>query len=82
MGRTRLSRLLEKAGDPRDMRLFLVWGVLCIVLTVMHTFAVANGAHFGGLLFGLAVGNLFFSHAVNRSGFPHSFCCSASACSL
>lgn len=51
----------RKLATRENMQLFLVWGVLCIVLTAMHTFPVANGAHFGGLLFGLAVGHLFFA---------------------
>ncbi|MCW3051334.1 MAG: Rhomboid family protein [Chthonomonadales bacterium] len=44
-----------------NMRYFMIWGVLCIFLTVSHTLNVGNGAHFGGLLFGLAVGYLFYA---------------------
>ena len=51
----------RRMATRENMQLFLVWGVLCIVLTATHTMAIANGAHFGGFLFGLAVGNLFFS---------------------
>jgi membrane associated rhomboid family serine protease len=51
----------RKLATRETMQSFLVWGVLCIVLTITGTFAVANGAHAGGLLFGLAVGHLFFS---------------------
>ena len=51
----------RKVATRENMQLFLVWGVLCIFLTATHTMAIANGAHFGGFLFGLAVGNLFFS---------------------
>jgi hypothetical protein len=41
--------------------LFLIWGVICIFLTVTKIMPIGNGAHFGGLLFGFAVGNLFFA---------------------
>ena len=51
----------RQLGTRDNMRLFLVWGVFCIFMTVTHVMSVANGAHFGGLLFGLAVGYLFFS---------------------
>jgi membrane associated rhomboid family serine protease len=51
----------RRMATRENMQLFLVWGVLCIVLTATHTMAIANGAHFGGFLFGLAIGNLFFS---------------------
>jgi len=44
-----------------NLNLFLIWGVLCIFLTVANIMPVANAAHFGGLLFGLAIGNLFFA---------------------
>ncbi len=51
----------RRMATRENMQLFLVWGVLCIFLTATHTMAIANGAHFGGFLFGLAIGNLFFS---------------------
>ncbi len=38
---------------------FIVWGLICVIATWTHALAVANAAHFGGLLFGLVVGNLF-----------------------
>lgn len=51
----------RQAANRDNMRLFLIWGVFCIFLTVSHTMNVGNGAHFGGLLFGLAVGYLFYA---------------------
>ncbi|MEP6670770.1 MAG: rhomboid family intramembrane serine protease [Chthoniobacter sp.] len=39
---------------PKDrIRLFLIWLVLCIVMTATGTMAVANGAHVAGLIVGL-----------------------------
>lgn len=51
----------RKLATRENMQLFLVWGVLCIFLTVSKIMPIANGAHFGGLLFGLAVGSLCFA---------------------
>ena len=39
-----------------NLNLFIGWGVLCIVLTYFDLMAIANGAHAGGFIFGLAVG--------------------------
>ncbi len=44
-----------------NMNIFLVWGVFCIFTTWAGYMPVANGAHFGGLVFGLAIGWLFYS---------------------
>lgn len=44
-----------------NLRLFIGWGLFCIVATYFHFFNVANGAHAGGFLFGLCIGFLFFS---------------------
>ncbi|WP_227625007.1 rhomboid family intramembrane serine protease [Fimbriimonas ginsengisoli] len=41
-----------------NVQIFVGWGVLCIFLTYTHLMNIGNGAHFGGLLFGLAVGAL------------------------
>lgn len=43
---------------PSVMKLFLGWMVFCIVATALGLLNVGNGAHVGGLLFGLAVGAL------------------------
>lgn len=51
----------RRVANRDNMRLFLIWGVLCIFLTLSHTMNIGNGAHFGGLLFGLAVGYLFYA---------------------
>jgi membrane associated rhomboid family serine protease len=42
-----------------NFNLFLIWGIFCIVATWSKSMHVANAAHFGGFLFGLAVGWLF-----------------------
>jgi membrane associated rhomboid family serine protease len=44
-----------------NLRLFVGWGLFCIVATYLHILAIANGAHAGGFLFGLSVGFLFFT---------------------
>lgn len=46
--------------STRDTTNYMLgWLVLCIVLTYAGSWNVANGAHVGGLLFGVAVGWLF-----------------------
>ncbi|MCX6378133.1 MAG: rhomboid family intramembrane serine protease [Armatimonadetes bacterium] len=40
---------------------FVVWAVLCVITTYMGVMNIANGAHFGGMLFGMAIGWLFVS---------------------
>jgi membrane associated rhomboid family serine protease len=40
---------------------FLIWGGFCVIATWTGTLPVANAAHFGGLLYGFAVGFLFYS---------------------
>ena len=49
------------AATRENLNYFLGWGVFCIIATQLHWMNVANAAHFGGLLFGLAVGSLFFA---------------------
>nr|MDB5256172.1 rhomboid family intrarane serine protease [Chitinophagaceae bacterium] len=44
--------------DNRTSLLFMIWLVLCIVLTQTGTFNVANGGHIGGLLWGAALAYL------------------------
>lgn len=44
-----------------NLNLFLVWGVFCIVGTFLNLMNIGNAAHAAGLVFGLAVGWLFFS---------------------
>lgn len=45
-----------------NLRLFIGWGLFCLVATYIPAlhFGVANGAHGGGFLFGLCIGFLFF----------------------
>ncbi|MGI4791903.1 MAG: rhomboid family intramembrane serine protease [Janthinobacterium lividum] len=44
-----------------NLRLFIGWGLFCVVATYFHFLNVANGAHGGGFLFGLCIGYLFYS---------------------
>ena len=48
-------------ANPYNMRMMLAWGVFCVVTTYTHLMSIANGAHFGGLAFGLCVGFLCFA---------------------
>jgi membrane associated rhomboid family serine protease len=43
-----------------NMRMFIGWGLFCVVATYMGILSVANGAHAGGFLFGICVGNLCY----------------------
>ncbi|NQZ68930.1 MAG: rhomboid family intramembrane serine protease [Lentisphaeria bacterium] len=45
--------------DDRLIKFFIAWLFLCIVLTQFGIMNIANGAHFGGVLFGLAVAGTF-----------------------
>jgi GlpG protein len=55
LGRTRYPEFarLVNAGV---IRVFIGWGILCIVLTYLHVMNIGNFAHAGGLVFGAAVG--------------------------
>lgn len=46
-------------ANPQNLRLMAGWAVFCIVATGLHWMNIANGAHVGGLLFGVAAGNAF-----------------------
>jgi len=48
-------------ANQQNMVVMLIWGVYCIFSTVAGFMLVANAAHFGGLLFGLAAGWLFLA---------------------
>jgi GlpG protein len=64
------SAAWRQIATRENLNLFLGWGVLCIVLTALKYMTVANGAHFGGLLFGLCVGGLFYSPRKNLAFIP------------
>lgn len=42
-----------------NLLIVLGWGLFCVAATWLHVLRVANGAHAGGFLFGLACGYLF-----------------------
>jgi membrane associated rhomboid family serine protease len=56
--RERMSEF-AKIITQKTVQLFLVWLVLCIVMTYTGIYAVGNGAHIGGMLFGMAVAEAF-----------------------
>jgi len=43
-------------ANASNIRLFLGWGIFCLVMTDLHIMQVANWAHAGGLAFGYCVG--------------------------
>lgn len=46
-----------RALATRDnLKWFLGWGILCVALTYLNIMPIANGAHAGGFVFGIAVG--------------------------
>ncbi len=47
--------------NSETFRTFVAWAVICVVTTTMGIMNVANGAHFGGMLFGMALGWLFIA---------------------
>ncbi len=59
-GRTAFASWAAVA-TPDNLRLFVLWGLFCVVGTYFHFLNVANGAHGGGFLLGLSVGFLFFT---------------------
>jgi GlpG protein len=54
--------LWQLVATPKNMRIVLGWGLFCIAATWLGVLRIANGAHVGGFLFGLAVGWLFVAH--------------------
>lgn len=48
-----------EVATKRNMAVLLIWGLFCIVATLLGLMRVANYAHAAGFLFGLAVGWLF-----------------------
>jgi membrane associated rhomboid family serine protease len=56
--RERMPELRNTVTD-KIVRLFLVWLVFCIVMTYTGIYPIGNGAHIGGMLFGMAVAEAF-----------------------
>ena len=55
---SRYDRRRRDAVDDSTVQLFIVWGVLCIVLTAADILPVGNEAHGAGLAFGYGLGAL------------------------
>lgn len=51
----------RSVATRQNLNLFVGWGLLCVVLTYAHIMPIANGAHWGGFAYGLAVGWIFFA---------------------
>ena len=44
---------------PHWQRMLIGWAVLCVVLTQMHVWNIGNGAHIGGLIYGIVCGLIY-----------------------
>jgi len=55
------SAVWRSLANRENMNLFIGWGVLCIITTYTGIMRIGNGAHFGGLAFGLCVGYLWLA---------------------
>ncbi len=58
-GARRFVPAFREVASDETVRFLLGWIVLTFALTEMGMMRIANGAHIGGLLFGLAVAGLF-----------------------
>jgi membrane associated rhomboid family serine protease len=43
----------------KNAPMLIGWAVLCVVLTQMHVWNIGNGAHIGGLIYGIVCGLIF-----------------------
>jgi membrane associated rhomboid family serine protease len=43
----------------KNAPMLIGWAVLCVVFTQMHVMAIANSAHFGGLIYGIVYGLIY-----------------------
>ncbi len=50
----------------QNLNTFIIWGLFCVFATWMGALRIANAAHGGGFLFGLAVGWLFVDKRRHR----------------
>lgn len=60
MGRAKMAAW-RAVATRNNLNIFVVWGLLCIVLTYTNVLNIANAAHGAGFLFGLCIGGLFFA---------------------
>lgn len=58
MARTRIEAFRYALND-QTVRVFLIWGVGCILADALGIFPVGNGAHVGGCVFGVLLGALY-----------------------
>jgi GlpG protein len=64
----RVDPRFRDAIDTRTLQVFLVWGLLCIVLTMTNVMAVANWAHGVGFLLGIPLAYAYAPGAMSRRG--------------
>lgn len=57
VGRHRYPEFARVIND-RTVRMFIGWGILCVVATYMHVMNIGNIAHASGLMFGAALAGL------------------------
>ena len=51
----------RQVANQNNLKYFVGWGVICIVLTYTNVLRIGNGAHWGGFLYGLAIGGIFYA---------------------
>lgn len=51
----------RQVANQNNLKYFVAWGLICIVLTYTNVLRIGNGAHWGGFLYGLAVGGLCYA---------------------
>ena len=52
-------REFQQVVTKQTVILFLGWLIFCVIASLMHIMNVGNGAHIGGLLFGMGVASIF-----------------------
>jgi membrane associated rhomboid family serine protease len=63
-GRRRV--IYRDAIDDSTLRFLIGWGILCVGLTVLDLWQVANIAHFGGAALGMLGASVLLSHGAQR----------------
>ncbi len=58
---SRTRRAFAEVMPRQTVLIFLIWLVACYILTAAKAMNVANAAHVGGLLFGMAAGEAFIN---------------------
>ena len=66
----RIDPRFRESIDTRTLQIFVVWGLLCIVLTITDVMGIANWAHGAGFLLGIPLAYAFAPGGFARRFFP------------